>query len=73
MRLSGAPLPHTLIRAADYGLEQCIRVGFGQPFQAQLRQPGNSGLTRPALRQNTGTTDSACRRRATNASTCADD
>ena len=54
MRLSDDPLPHTLVqRPADYRREQRIRVGFRQPFEPQLRQPGQLvELTLPTLREH---------------------
>jgi len=54
MRLSDDPLPHTLVQGpADYRREQRIRVGFRQPSEPQLRQPGQLvELTRPTLREH---------------------
>ena len=54
MRLSDDPLPHTLVQGpADDRREQRIRVGFRQPFEPQLRQPGQLvELARPTLREH---------------------
>jgi hypothetical protein len=54
MRLSDDPLPHTLVQGpADYRREQRVRVGLRQPFEPQLRQPGQLvERTRPTLREH---------------------
>jgi hypothetical protein len=70
-RLRDNLLPHPRIdRPGQHRIQQRPRIGLRQPPD---RQPGQPASSPPAARvPNTGPTESAPSRRATNASTCAE-
>ena len=75
VRLGEYPIPHAVIEwPADGRREQLARAVVRQALRAADRGSPASSSSSPGSRSaNNSTTDSACKRRATNASTCAED